>query len=367
MAQVNEIVQFLDTEIPKGLQEEYDNVGLLIGSGQGECTGILTTLDITEEVIQEAIHKGCNLIVAHHPILFKGIKKLNGNNYVERIIIKAIQHGLHLYACHTNLDNHAKGVNYAWATLLNLSNIEVLAPKTNSLGKLIAYVPEPNVTEVLEALFQAGAGHIGNYDACSFQSTGTGSFRPLEGSEPTVGSIGNRSFVQESKVEVVYPLSIERNVIKALLKAHPYEEVAYDTITLRNAWSTTGSGCIGTLKEPMEVPIFLSWLCEQMGIQQLKYTTQYQGTIERIALCGGSGSFLLKNIETSGAQAFITSDIKYHDFFEAENKFLVVDLGHYESEIHTKALIKDILTKKFTNIAVYLSEKITNPVGYFTL
>ncbi|MFN8415724.1 MAG: Nif3-like dinuclear metal center hexameric protein [Cytophagaceae bacterium] len=365
--QISEIVRYLDQAIPKALQEDYDNVGLLVGNTSSACTGILTTLDVTEEVLDEAIQKGCNLIVSHHPVIFKGLKQLTGKNYVERIVIKAIQHQIALYAMHTNLDNHPEGVNLRLAQILGLHSIQILQPKSLVLGKLVVFVPIHSTEIVKEALFKAGAGTVGNYDECSFQVTGTGEFKGNDQSNPTVGEPGVRESTDENRLEVIYPLYLESSIVKALLQAHPYEEVAYDLIPLRNSWTQVGSGAVGLLPEEMEVEQFLSYVGQKMDINNIRFTTGFTGKVKKVAVCGGVGSFLIKSALYSGAQAFITSDVKYHEFFDAENKLLVADIGHYETEKHTKALIKDILTKKFTNIAVYLSEKITNPIGYFTL
>lgn len=365
--QISEIVRYLDQAVPKAFQEDYDNVGLLVGNASLPCTGILTTLDVTEEVLEEAIQKGCNLIVSHHPVIFKGLKQLTGKSYVERIVLKAIQHQIALYTMHTNLDNHPEGVNHRLAQILGLQSIQILQPKSLVLGKLVVFVPVDSVEKVKSAMFEAGAGNIGNYDECSFQLEGTGEFRGNENSNPTLGTQGIRESVREIRLEVIYPLHLEYSIIRALQQAHPYEEVAYDLIPLRNTWKQMGSGAIGLLPEEMEVNRFLSYVSEKMQISNIRFTTGFTGKIKKVAVCGGVGSFLLKQSLVSGAQAFITSDVKYHEFFDAENKLLVADIGHYETEKHTKALIKDILNKKFTNIAVYLSEKITNPIGYFTL
>jgi dinuclear metal center YbgI/SA1388 family protein len=365
--QISEIVRHLDQAIPKAFQEDYDNVGLLLGNTSNLCTGILTTLDVTEEVVDEAIQKGCNLIVSHHPVIFKGLKQLTGKNYVERIVLKAIQHQISLYTMHTNLDHHPEGVNHRFAQLLELQSIQILQPKSLVLGKLVVYVPLHSTEVVKEALFKAGAGSIGNYDECSFYVSGTGEFKGNAQSNPTLGEPGVRESADENRLEVIYPLYLESAILRALLQAHPYEEVAYDLIPLRNSWMQVGSGAIGLLPEEMEVNQFLSYVGQKMDINHIRFTTGFTGKIKKVAVCGGVGSFLIRQALISGAQAFITSDVKYHEFFDAENKLMIADIGHYETEKHTKALIKDILTKKFTNIAVYLSEKITNPIGYFTL
>jgi dinuclear metal center YbgI/SA1388 family protein len=359
------ILQQLESLAPPGYQESYDNSGLLTGSPEMMVKGVLICLDSTEEIIEEAIRTGCNLVIAHHPILFSGIKKLNGKNYVERTLIKAIKNDIAIYAIHTNLDNVRNGVNKAICDRIGLSDTEILSPKSGLLKKLVTYCPEIQADAVKSALFAAGAGSIGNYDECSFSTSGTGTFRGNESSAPAVGQKGVRHLEAESRIEVVFEGRAEPVILKALRAAHPYEEIAFDVYSLDNKYNNVGSGMIGELKESLGITEFLALLKSRMQTGVIKYTTPLQSTIKRVAVCGGSGSFLLPDAIRSGADAFVTADFKYHQFFDGEGKVLIADIGHYESEQFTKELIYNFLNEKFTTFALRLSELNTNPINYF--
>ncbi len=362
---INEIIKYLESIAPLSFQENYDNSGLLTGSSVEICTGILTTLDVTEAVIEEALKKNCNLVVAHHPIIFKGLKKLNGKNYVERTVISAIKNNVAIYAIHTNLDNVIQGVNRKLAEKIGLQHCSVLSPKEGTLKKLVTFSPEKNAEEVKAALFQAGAGAIGNYSECSFNAEGHGTFKAGAGSHPHVGEIGKRHTENETRIEVIFPGFLESALIKSLLKVHPYEEVAYDIYSLDNTREDVGSGLIGELPESLSAEELLSLLKTTFNLSVIKYTP-FSKRISKVALCGGSGFFLLPNAIAAGADAYITSDIKYHEFFDADEKLLLADIGHYESEQFTIELIAEFLQQKFPNFAVLKTEIITNPVHYFS-
>ncbi len=365
MIRISDITDELETVAPKSFQEDYDNSGLLTGQPEMEVTNALVCLDCTEEIIEEAIRKNCNLVIAHHPILFNGLKRLNGTNYVERTIIKAIQNNIAIYAIHTNLDNVLnKGVNSKIAEKLGLKNLKILEPKTGKLAKLVTFVPLANADEVRNSLFIAGAGQIGNYDSCSFNSEGTGTFKGNEKTNPVKGKRGDLHFENEVKIETIFPVYLKNKIIEALTKTHPYEEVAYDIYLLENEWNTVGSGIIGDLDVAMEVSEFLKMLKKSMNLAVIKYTS-YLKPIKKIAICGGSGSFLLNKAIQAGADAFITSDFKYHEFFDAERKVMICDIGHYESEQFTSELIIEIIRKKNPNFAPVLAETNTNPVNYY--
>ena len=346
------------------MQESYDNSGLLTGNPDSEITKILVSLDVTEKVVEEAASSGCNLIISHHPIIFKGLKKLTGSSYVERTVIKAIQNDIALYAIHTNLDNVNFGVNRKLGELLGLKNLEILAPVSNSLMKLATYIPVNYTDKVMSAVFKAGAGNIGNYSECSFRILGTGTFKPNNEASPAIGEANKLEFVEENRVEVIFPSYLQREIINALKAAHPYEEPAFDLIPITNSNSTTGAGMVGVLDEPMEEIAFLKKVKETLGTGTIKYTQLNGRSIKRVAVCGGSGTFLIKNAIRSKADIYITSDIKYHEFFDAENQIILADVGHYESEAHTKELIYELLIQKFTNIAVVLAKTVTNPIQY---
>ena len=361
---IKDIITYLENLAPTAYQESYDNAGLIVGNAQAEVKGIICSLDVTEEVVQEAIEKKCNLIVAHHPIIFGGLKQLTGKNYIERTVIAAIKNDIAIYAIHTNLDAVNQGVNRKIAEKIGLLNPQILAPKKGIVSKLTTFIPKGEEEDVLKELFEAGAGNIGNYSNCSFKSEGTGSFLPKEEAEPTIGEKGKLAFVEETRVELIFPSHLEHKIIQTLKKAHPYEEVAYYLQVLENKNQDVGSGMIGSLPEPMEGEDFLLYLKSSMNLKVLKHTKILNRKVEKIAICGGAGVFLLNHAKKSGADVFVTSDIKYHEFFDAENSILLTDIGHYESEIYTKELLKDILSRKFSNIATYLTNVITNPISY---
>jgi dinuclear metal center YbgI/SA1388 family protein len=363
---IAEVAECLENYAPLSLQEDYDNAGLLIGSADEECTGILSTLDVTEEIISEALRKKCNLIVAHHPIIFKGLKKLNGKNYVERTVISAIRNNISVYAIHTNLDNILQGVNNKIAQKLDLRDITVLSPKRELLKKLVTFSPAGNAEEIRSALFGAGAGSIGKYNECSFNTEGEGTFKANEGARPFVGNIGERHTENEVRIEVIFPAYLESRVIQQMKTAHPYEEVAYDIYPLSNKWEQAGSGLTGSLKEPIEEKELLVRLKSLFGLSIVRHTPFLGKKVKKIAVCGGAGSFLVSAAKASGADIFITGDIKYHEFFEADQSILLADIGHYESEQFTIDLIAEILHQKFPNFAILKTEINTNPVNYFS-
>ncbi|HNP53972.1 MAG TPA: Nif3-like dinuclear metal center hexameric protein [Ferruginibacter sp.] len=362
---IGSIMQALEQWAPLRLQEEYDNAGLITGNPSWNCTGILVSLDATETVVQEAINQGCNLVVSHHPIVFRGLKKINGKNYVERSVIKAIKHDIALFAIHTNLDNVLHGVNGSMADRLGLLNRQVLQPKRELLEKMVVFVPLTHREPVLQALFAAGAGQIGLYDECSFTANGQGTFRASETANPYVGEKGQLHTEAESRIEVIYPVWLQKPVIKSLLQAHPYEEVAYDCYPLSNEYKQTGSGLIGELPEPVSPQRLMNQVSRAFEQPFIRFAAGSGREIRKIALCGGAGSFLIGAARAAGADAFITADLKYHEFFDAENDLLLLDIGHFESEQFTIDLIIDFIREKFPNFAVRKSGEITNPVQYF--
>ncbi len=361
---VYDITGYLDTLAPPSLQESYDNAGLLVGEGHTACTGVLVTLDVTEAVVQEAIDHGCNLIVAHHPIIFGGLKRLTGRTYAERVVMQALRHNIAIYAIHTNLDNVLDGVNRRIAERLGLVQMSILAPLSGRLKKLITFVPNNHVEPVRKALFAAGAGRIGLYDECSFNTEGLGTFRPLEGSNPYLGRHGVRQHEPEVRIEVILPAHTERTVLSALRQAHPYEEVAYDIVSLDNSWQEAGAGMVGMLPEPMEETAFLHWVRQQLPTGCIRHTPLLGKPISKVALCGGSGSFLLPDAIAAGAQVFLSADFTYHKFFDADGRIVIADIGHFESEQFTRDLLVERLKEKFANFAVRLSTIDTNPVQY---
>ncbi|MCU0357001.1 MAG: Nif3-like dinuclear metal center hexameric protein [Cyclobacteriaceae bacterium] len=363
---VADVTRYLETIAPRAYQESYDNAGLLTGQPDWDVTGILVTLDCLETVVEEAVAKNCNLIVAHHPIVFKGLKKLTGSNYVERTVIKAIQHNIAIYATHTNLDHVHRGVNRKIGEKLGLKNLRILSPRPGTLSKLVTFIPEADADRVMQALHEAGAGQIGNYKNCSFRLRGTGTFMPNEEANPHIGQALQQEYVDEVRAEVIFPTHLQDNILRTLRKSHPYEEVAYYINPVANDNQEVGAGMVGELEEPLDSVAFLRKVKQDMGLSVIRHTAPISKPVSRVAVCGGAGIFLLQDAIRAGAQAFITADVKYHEFFDADNRILLADIGHYESEVFTKDLLVTLLNEKFPTFAVNFSGTITNPVRYLT-
>lgn len=362
---IGDITTYLETIAPIHLQEHYDNAGLITGDTTWTCNGVLCCLDATETVVDEAIEKKCNLIIAHHPIIFSGLKKITGRNYVGRTIIKAIKNDIAIYAIHTNLDNTITGVNNMIAQKLGLQNIHILSGKANQLKKLFFYIPAEHADKVMNALFEAGGGAIGNYSECSFRIKGVGTFMPNDQAKPFIGEKGHRHESAELKIEMLFPAWLENKMLAALRANHPYEEVAYEIISLDNAHQQIGAGITGEPPEALDETSFLQYIKNAFGLKFLKHTALLNKKVKKVAACGGAGSFLIKDAILSGSDAYITSDIKYHDFFDADGKILLVDIGHYESEQFTIDLLQIVLKQKFPNFAVLKTSVNSNPVHYF--
>jgi dinuclear metal center YbgI/SA1388 family protein len=361
---IAEIVSLLESIAHPSLQEPYDNAGLITGNAGWECSGIICSLDATEEVVLEAIEKKCNLVVAHHPIIFSGLKKLNGKNYVEKTIITAIKNDIAIYAIHTNLDNVIGGVSGKMATMLGLQGVTILSHKENTLKKLHTFVPADKAAQVRNAIFEAGGGQIGNYSECSFNTEGTGTFKAGAGTNPYVGKPGYRHEEKEIRIEVVFPGHLERSIISALRSAHPYEEVAFDVVAQSIPHPGIGAGVIGHLREPLAEKEFLALLKKVFGLEIIRHTAFLGKPVQKVALCGGAGSFLVSRALAAGADVFITGDMKYHEFFDANGRILIADIGHYESEQFTIDLLHDVLRQKFPTFAVLKTAVQTNPVHY---
>jgi dinuclear metal center YbgI/SA1388 family protein len=362
---IQDIITALEKIAPPSLQESYDNAGLITGNNSWQCTGIIVALDTIEEVVHEAVRNKCNLIVAHHPIVFSGLKKITGRNYVERTIITAIKNDIAIYAIHTNLDNILHGVNGKIADKLGLINRQMLQPKSNILKKLFTFVPVDHAEKVRSAIFTAGGGQISNYSECSFNAPGSGTFKAGAGTEPFVGKIGERHTEAEIKIEIIFPAWLEKPICRAMMAAHPYEEVAYDIIALENTSGLIGSGLIGELPQPIPETALLQNIKENFNLSVIKHTAFTGKPVKKVALCGGAGSFLISAAIVAGADFYISSDIKYHEFFDADAKLLIADIGHYESEQFTIDLLFEVLTEKFLNFAVLKTSLNTNPVQYF--
>ena len=361
---IKEIITFLEEMAPLAYAEEFDNVGLLIGNANADSTGILVCHDALENVIDEAVAKKCNLIVCFHPILFTGLKKITGKNYVERTVIKAIKNDIAIYAVHTALDNHKEGVNKIFSDALGLINTKILIPKQNFIQKLVTYTITENAEQLRNALFEAGAGKIGNYEDCSFNSQGIGTYMGNENSNPEIGE--RFEFVQanEIKIEVIFEKHLLAKILKALFSNHVYEEIAYEVYDLQNTHQNIGLGMVGELEQPMNEKEFLNFVKEKMQCGSIRHSEFLGKSIQKVAVLGGSGSFAIKNAIQANADVFLTADLKYHQFYEAENQLLLADIGHFESERFTKNYIVDFLKKKIPNFAIIFSEENTNPVKY---
>lgn len=361
---VKEIVQALEKWAPPALQESYDNSGLITGTPDQAVSGVLVALDCTDAVVAEAITRGANMVVTHHPIVFSGLKKFSGNDYVSRVIRLAIKNDVAIYAIHTNLDNVQHGVNSRIAAQLGLVNTHILDPLPNRLLKLITFVPETHHAIVRNALFAAGAGQIGQYEDCSFNVMGTGTFKPLDGAQPFVGQVGSSHQEQEMRIEVILPDFLQTAVTKALVAAHPYQEVAFDVVPLKNKWTNTGAGLLGTLPTPVATETFLKNLKNQLQTGCVRHTAVVSDTVQKIAVCGGAGSFLLDKAIAAKADVLVTADFKYHQFFDADGQIVIADVGHFESEQFTIPLIADFLKENFPTFATLLTKSNTNPVNY---
>jgi len=361
---ISKIINYLEQKAPLSLQESYDNSGLIVGNRNAEVTKALITVDATEAVVDEAISVGANLIIAHHPIVFSGLKRLNGSNYVERTVIKAIKNDIAIYAIHTNFDNIIDGTNRHLAILLGMKNLKVLQPLKNQLLKLVVFCPVAYAGKLRESIFSAGAGVIGKYDECSFNTTGEGSFRAGDEANPFVGEKGESHFEQEVRIETILPRHLKGQVLAAMHAAHPYEEVAFDIYNLENKTNYYGAGVIGELKEEMDTGDFLKTVKQKTGAQCIRHTDFIKSKVKKVALCGGSGAFLIRQAISQKADVYITGDVKYHEFFDADKKIVIADIGHYESEQFTKEILYELVKEKFPTFAVQKSGMVTNPVNY---
>ena len=365
MIQLKEITRTLESLAPLSLQESYDNSGLQVGDPRMEINGILITLDVTEEVIEEAAALGFNLVLSHHPVIFGGLKSLTGHTSAQRVVQEAIKKDIAIYSAHTNFDAIRGGVNTALANRLGLTNQRILDPLTGQLKKLVVFVPGDHTDIVRTAMFEAGAGHIGEYDSCSFNLDGKGTFRGSDQAQPFVGEKGKFNQEAETRIETVMPAFMTGRVIEAMIRSHPYEEVAYDIYPLDNKYEDAGMGMVGQLEDPMDEEVFLNFVKDRFNVGVIRHSALLGKPVKKVALCGGAGSFLLGRAKAVGADMFVTGDFKYHQFFDAEGKIVVMDIGHFESEQFTRELFYDLLMKKFPKFAVRLSETDTNPIKYF--
>lgn len=361
---IKEIIQTIESLAPLSLQESFDNSGMQVGDINREAVAALLCLDVTESVIDEALSLGCNLVVSHHPLAFKPFKSLTGRTYIERCMMKAIKNDIAVYAAHTNLDNARRGVNFKLAEMLGLQQVRILSPRKDALLKLVSFVPESHAEYVRNALFNAGAGNIGDYDSCSFNLYGQGTFRAGESAHPFVGETGKLHLEKEVRIETVLPEFKQADVLRALLSVHPYEEPAYDFYSLKNSWAQAGSGVVGVLPEPMPEQEFLYFLKDALNIALLKHSKCTGREIRDVALCGGSGAFLIGEAIAYGADIFVTGEARYNDFYDVEDNILLAVAGHFETEVCTKELLFDVISKKYPTFAVHKSAFDVNPVNY---
>lgn len=365
MATIKDIAQKLERLAPLHYQESYDNSGLLIGDMNQDVKGILLAIDCTEDVLKEAKEKGCNLLVVHHPLIFRGLKRITGRNYVERCVAYAIKNDIAIYACHTNLDKVQNGVSFKLAQKLGLKNIGTLAQEEECVYKLVTFVPHAHTDKVLQSLFDAGAGSIGEYDECSYIHSGTGTFRANENCHPFCGEIGRRHAEPEDRIEVIVKGQDKNKVVKALIANHPYETPAYDLFETKIGFSQSGLGCYGELESAISETDFLQKCKAITGIGCIRHTALRGKDIKKVALCGGAGHEFLNDAIAKGADIYLTSDVKYHEFFDAEGQIVLADIGHFESEQFTKDIFYDAIYEKNSNFVIHYTEIKTNPINYF--
>ncbi len=362
---LEEVISVLESWAPLSFQEDWDNSGLIIGDPMNEISGMMVSLDTTLAVLEEAHAHHCNLVISHHPLIFKGVTKITPHIPEYKAIQFAIQNDISVFALHTNLDNKKDSLNHLLGSKIGLEKMQILQPRKGYLKKLVTFCPSNHADSIRESLFDAGAGYIGNYDCCSFNIPGHGTFRALDLANPFVGEKNKTHVEDEIRIEVIFPEYIEQGLIKALLQSHPYEEVAYDLYPLDNLFNQVGSGISGLLPHPMKAGDFLKMVKQTYELELVRHSNSGDKLIKTVAICSGSGSFLIRNVRQNGIDAFLTGDLKYHDFQEVSGTLLLVDIGHFESEEFVKEMLKEILIEKFPNFAVLISERESNPIKYF--
>ncbi|MBO5807082.1 MAG: Nif3-like dinuclear metal center hexameric protein [Bacteroidaceae bacterium] len=365
LVKIKDIANALEMFAPLPLQDSFDNAGLQIGLTEAEVTGVLLCLDVTEAVVDEAVASGCNLIVSHHPLIFSPLKRITGNGYVERCVLKALSNGVAIYSAHTNIDNAPGGVNFRIAEKLGLQNVRILVPKEEALLKLAVYVPASHADSVRNALFSAGCGHIGNYSHCSYNVEGYGTFKAGEGCNPFCGNIGELHKEEEVRIETILPSYIKGRVLSALSAAHPYEEPAFDIFPLKNSWGAVGAGVVGELPEAMGEEMFLALVKEMFFVGCIRHTSLLGKDVKRVALCGGAGGSFAGAALAAGADIYITGEARYHDLFNYDGRMLMAVIGHYESEQFTMDIFKEIISGQYPLLKVLKTALDTNPAHCF--
>jgi dinuclear metal center YbgI/SA1388 family protein len=367
---IDKLIKNIEEWAPPGVARDRDNVGLLVGSGDNEIKNVFLCLELNEQALKEAVRKNCNFIFTHHPLIFNPIKKLNFHKDSKAALIeKLIKNNITLYSAHTNLDHSTEGVSFSLAGILKLQNIKLLSRLESNQFKLVTFVPEKNIDEISQAVFNAGGGVIGEYSGCSFRLNGEGTFKGSAKSNPVIGNKNVAEKVNETRLEFVVGSWNLSKAINALLKVHPYEEPAYDVYPLKNAAVNYGEGAIGTLKKEMSADEFIKFTCKCLNAQGVRYTNGKKKKIYTVAVCGGAGYDQIENAISAGADAFITADLKYHTFQDAENKILLIDAGHYETEVPSLTTVKEKFEEFFAaskeKIKVNLFSGSTNPVKFY--
>ncbi len=364
-----EIIKYFEEWAPKEIAWQKDNVGLQVGSLNNKLNNILLCLELHDQVIDDAIKKNCNLIISHHPLLFQPLKKIDlQNDKNSKLIEKLIKNNITLYSAHTNLDFTKEGVSFELAKKLKLNNIDFLVHQNSNQYKLSVFVPVDFVDKVANAIFENGGGRIGEYTNCSFRTKGNGTFKGSGNSNPYLGEKNKIELVEEIKLEVLVDSWKLKKILTAIFETHPYEEVAYDIYPLANSNKNYGAGTIGELDKPMHQKQFLDYVADNLKIKNFRYS-KGNNKIKKVALCGGAGSDLVKDALNSGADAFITADLKYHTFQDANEKILLIDAGHYETEIHSLDEVKRKLSHytigKNINTKIFKYEGSTNPIFFY--
>ncbi len=366
----SEIITYFEEWAPKEISWQRDNVGLQVGSFEREVKNILISLDFTDRVLDDAIKKRCNLIITHHPFLFNPLRKIDTSKDRKSILLeKLIKNDITLYSAHTNLDFTKEGVSFQLARKLKLKNISFLVNLKSNQYKIIVFVPADAVDKVAQAIFNAGGGIIGQYSHCSFRTPGVGTFFGSEKTNLAVGKKISFEKIDEVKLEVLVNSWKQHKVISAMIKSHPYEEVAYDVIPVENSNVNYGSGAVGELENPISPGDFLNHVVRNLKIKNFRYTKGKNSKIRRVAVCGGSGSDLIRDAVNQNADAFITADLKYHTFQDYEGKIMLVDAGHYETEIHSldevKRRLTNFLHERNSKVKIFKYSGSTNPIVFF--
>jgi dinuclear metal center YbgI/SA1388 family protein len=361
---IKEVIQFLEQKFPLHWQEEFDNCGVQCGDRERNIKGIVVCFDMSEAVIDEAIAKGANMVISHHPIIYRNIlRKIEPTDRVGKILCKALENKILLYSMHTNIDSGKEGGNVLFAQKLALSKLSVLAPKEDQFYKLVVFVPSENSVLLKDALFRSGCGNIGNYSHCSYSCDGIGSFKPLSGADPHIGKHNRMERVEEERIEMIFPRAKKRQIIEALYQHHPYEEPAFDILALENLNREVGLGRVGLLPKPLSAKEFIQYVKEKLNLDVVKFSGNQKAEISKVAVCGGGGSSHINDALAVGADAFVTGDLKYHDFFIPENKMLLVDIGHFEGEHFIREIIVSLLHENFNTFATHFTE-VENQVIY---